>query len=449
VIGRPHRVALAVGEPHEARLLGILEDPAFQVAGRGVTVSRFCSSVREVREAIEHTEAVDAILLSSTLQALPVATVREIVQSRRPLVLLVPDAAMSRWTDELGVPVAGLSATSAELAAALGLALLDQRPAHQRPRRGRARDVRAPSASATTPAHRARAVSGTHRCEVVTVTSAEAPEGKTSAVAVPLAYALGHVAPTVLLDVNSRGSGVEFHLAVDPAHGLPELGRRALHPDGSWHLDFEDEDAWRMALEAELQPMGSADQGRVGCGISVPSYRQYLTEQVLERAVATLRRSRRFVVLDGSGGGWLPGDAALDRAALLLADRLLVVVRPDEEGIQRARRLLASWPRRDRIGLVLNHLGLPGTGESVGSIEYVLDAPVVAALPFDARHVAAARAHHHPVVCEPGARLSEPILALAMRLAGGGSIRLPAAPAVLSPSPWWRRLPLAAASLVR
>src|SRR5262249_2373149 len=148
-------------------------------------------------------------------------------------------------------------------------------------------------------------------------------------------------------------------------------------------------------------------------GISVPAYRQYLTPQILERAVSTLRATRRFVVLDGSGGGWLPGDTPLDRASLLLADRILIVLRPDEGGIQRTVRLLCEWPRKERIGLVLNQTGLPGTGEPIGAIEHLLDAPVVAVLPFDARHVAAARARHRPVVCEPGCRLAEPLLALA------------------------------------
>jgi hypothetical protein len=254
----------------------------------------------------------------------------------------------------------------------------------------------------------------------------------------------------VLLDVNARGSAIEFHLPVDPARGLPQLGRR-MRESGAWQQAFDDEGAWRAALEAELQSMGPTSQGRVACGISTPAYREYVTGELVERVVGTLRSCHRFIVLDGSGGGWAPGDPDLDRAALHAADRLLVVLRPDEQGIERARRVLgdASSHLRERVGLVLNQVGLPGTDEAVGVVEYTLRAPVVAVLPFDARHVAAARAHHHPVVCEPGCRLSGPLLGLASRLTGGGPIRVP----VSSPSgrglPWWRRLALAPAALFR
>ena len=283
--------------------------------------------------------------------------------------------------------------------------------------------------------------------EVITVSGAETHDGSTS-VAVSLAYALSFADPTVLLDVNPRGSAVEFHLPVDPARGLPQLGRR-LRDGGAWQQTIDD-DAWRAALESELQPMGPSCQGWVGCGISTPAYGEYLSAELLERVVATLRTSHRFIVLDGSGAGWAPGDPDLARAALHVADRLLVVLRPDEQGIERARRVLgdAATHLRERVGLVLNQVGLPGTEEPVGVVEYTLRAPVVAVLPFDAQHVAAARAHHRPVVCEPGCRVSEPLLGLASRLAGGGPMRVP----VSSPGrglPWWRRLVLAPAALFR
>jgi MinD-like ATPase involved in chromosome partitioning or flagellar assembly len=285
--------------------------------------------------------------------------------------------------------------------------------------------------------------------EVITVTGAEAHEGATS-IAVSLAYALGFVAPTVLLDVNARGSGVEFHLPVDPARGLPQLGRR-LRESGAWQQVPDDDGAWQAALEAELQPMGQSGQGRVACGISTPAYHEYLTVSLVERVVATLRTSHRFIMLDSSASGWAPGDPDVDRAVLHAADRLLVVLRPDEQGIERTRRVLgdASSHLRERVGLVLNQVGLPGTDEAVGIIEYTLRAPVVAVLPFDAGHVAAARAAHRPLVCEPGCRLSAPLLGLASRLAGGGPIRVPVSSASDRGLPWWRRLALAPAALLR
>jgi Flp pilus assembly CpaE family ATPase len=126
-----------------------------------------------------------------------------------------------------------------------------------------------------------------------------------------------------------------------------------------------------------------------------------------------------------------------------------LVLRPDEQGISRTKRVLRNWPHRERIGLVLNQIGLPGTDEVVGAIEYELGAPVVASLPFDPHHLAAARVRNRPVVTEPGARLSEPLLALATRLAGGGPIRLPSSPPPKSLVPWWRRLAVGATGVFR
>jgi len=444
----PYRVALAVGEPHEARLLTLLEDPAFAVGGRGCTVTTFCSTIREVREALGRTESIDVVVLSSTLQAVPAATLEALVATGRPLVVTAPDTAAPRWV-ELPVPVLGLDSDAAGLAAAIGDALLGHRSirprtasAPARPAATRGRSAR-PTGSDYT-AQASQPASG----EVITVTSAETHEGTTS-VAVSLAYALSIAAPTVLLDVNARGSAVEFHLPVDPARGLPQLGRR-LRDGGTGQPTFGDESAWRAAVESELQSMGPSGQGRVACGISTPAYREYVTAELLQRVIGTLRSSQRFVVLDSSGGGWAPDDEDIDRTALHAADRLLVVLRPDEQGIERARRVLfdASSHLRERAGLVLNQVGLPGTDEAVGVIEYTLRAPVVAVLPFDAQHVAAARAQHRPFVCEPGCRLSAPLLGLATRLADGGPIRVP----VSSPSQglrWWRRLALAPAALFR
>jgi hypothetical protein len=439
----PHRLALAVGEPHEARLLALLEDPDLQVARRGCTVSVFCSNVREVREALVHTDSVDVMVMSSTLQAVPPATLRELVQIGRPLVLLVPDPTAVQWA-EVTAPVLGLDTDAAALAAAIGEALFGHRPARTpSPRPG---SVRGGTATTETSPPRLKS-------EVITISSAEAHEGCTSAVAVPLAYALSFAGPTVLLDVNSRGSAVEFHLDhVDPARGLPDLGRRMQPTTEQPRPMLDSEEAWNEALESELQPMGLTGQGWVGCGISTQTYREYLTDDLLQRVVATLRASRRFIVLDGSGSGWTPADPALDRAALQLADRVLVVLRPDEQGIERARRILGgdqSTRYRERIGLVLNQVGLPGTDEAIGWIEFELGAPVVASFPFDPIHMAAARAHHRPVLLEPGSRLEKPLLALASRLAGGGPIRLPASPRPSTLTPWWRRLAVGATSLFR
>ncbi len=144
----PYRVALAVGEPHEARLLALLEDPAFGVGGRGCAVTTFCSTVREVREAIGRTDSIDVVLISGTLQAVPAATLEMLVATGRPLVVTAPDPAAPRWM-ELPVPVLGLDSDAAGLAAAIGEAVLGHRS-------GRARTASAAAGPATTRGRSAR-----------------------------------------------------------------------------------------------------------------------------------------------------------------------------------------------------------------------------------------------------------------------------------------------------
>ena len=444
----PCRIALAVGEPHEARLLALLEAAPDPIAGRGCVVSAFCSTVRGVREALGQPDSIDVVVMSSTLQAVSRATLDELVAIGRPLVVVARDASAPGWID-FAAPVINPECDAASLAAAIADALQGRRRAsraHAAAERSPARSSRTHRKTGveTTAKDAVRATSG----EVITVTSAESPEGKTT-VAVSLAYALSFAGPTALLDVNARGSAVEFHLPVDPARGLPQLGRRT-REGGGWKSAFEDDQAWRAAIDAELQPMGADGHGQVACGVSTLAYREHLTDALLERVIATLRSSHRFIVLDGSGGGWGPADPPIDRAALHAADRLLVVLRPDEQGIERTRRVFdASVNQRhlERIGLVLNQVGLTGTDEVIGAIEYRLQAPVVAVLPFDAVHLAAARAQHRPAVCEPGCRLSTPLLDLAARLAGEDRSACRSALLRPGPAPWWRRLAMVPAAV--
>jgi hypothetical protein len=52
-------------------------------------------------------------------------------------------------------------------------------------------------------------------------------------------------------------------------------------------------------------------------------------------------------------------------------------------------------------------------------------------------------------VCEPGCRLSAPLLGLAGRLAGGGPLRVPVDDPTAPPRTPWRRLAAAATALLR
>ena len=160
------------------------------------------------------------------------------------------------------------------------------------------------------------------------------------------------------------------------------------------------------------------------------------------------RERYRYIFLATSGSGWTVDDPPVDQLALQLADRILLVVRPDVEGITLAARALQDWPHRDKVHLVLNQVGLP---EQVPrrDVEGKLKAPVVAALPFDPWKVAEARARNRPVVTQRGCRLAAPLIDLAGRIADG---RIELAPDELprvSREPWWQRLPLAVTGALR
>jgi hypothetical protein len=167
-----------------------------------------------------------------------------------------------------------------------------------------------------------------------------------------LAFATGVLdSRTVLLDASTRVGSVEFHLGANPALNLAMLARRA--------EEAEDPAAWEVLLESDLQPMGAPSQGRVLCGITKPALRTRVTGAAFASVVGALRERFRFVFLVGSGSGWTVDDPEVDRLALQVADRILLVVRPDVQGVTLARRALQDWPARDRVHLVLNQVGLP------------------------------------------------------------------------------------------
>jgi hypothetical protein len=76
--------------------LVLVEDAAFQVDGRACAVTTFCSTKYAKYAKRGRTDSIDAVVMSSSLQAVPLATLRELVQIGRPLVLLVPDPAAAR-----------------------------------------------------------------------------------------------------------------------------------------------------------------------------------------------------------------------------------------------------------------------------------------------------------------------------------------------------------------
>jgi hypothetical protein len=123
--------------------------------------------------------------------------------------------------------------------------------------------------------------------------------------------------------------------------------------------------------------------------------------------VQALRERYRYIFLATSGSGWTVDDPDIDQLALRMADRILVLVRPDVEGITLARRALQDRPRQQQVHVLLNQVGVPDQ-VSRRDVEAKLLAPVVAELPFDPWKVAEARARNRPVVCQRGCRLGPP-----------------------------------------
>lgn len=432
-MGLPIRVAIACPE-REAELWAMVEDPEFTVDGRTCAFAGPCASVAELREALA-SGAADVVLVSATLNAIPFETLRGLAGVRR-MVVLAPDESTERW-QEFESPVLGLDPDRTELAEAIADALIRGRRGRQPSNFARPETPQQPSATSTVVV--SGWGSGEPGSEVIAVTKPYRGHGVTL-VATSLAFATGvRECLTVLLDLNTRSGSVEFQLGVNPARNAAQLARRA--------EEVQQTDVpWDALLQSELQPMGPPSYGQVLCGITKLSQRSQLTETSLKRLVQALRERYRFIFLATSGSGWTVDDPEIDQVALQMADRILVVVRPDVEGITLARRALQDWPRDQQVHLVLNQVGLPDQ-VSRRDVEAKLLAPVVAELPFDPWKVAEARARNRPVVCQRGCRLAPGLINLANRIVGGRIELPPDEPA--RTNAWWHRLPVAVTGALR
>jgi Flp pilus assembly CpaE family ATPase len=175
-------------------------------------------------------------------------------------------------------------------------------------------------------------------------------------------------------------------------------------------------------------------------GVPRPGMRARVRADWYESLVEALAERFPFVVLDTAGGGWSAADGEIDGASLRLADRILLVIRPDVHGVALAREALDAWKgSRDRIGLVLNQVG-PRGREAAAEIGMVLGLDVLAVIPSDPRGVEEARRRRRPIVCQRNAKATAPLLDLAARLRGGRPIVLPPDVEPAATTSWWRRL---------
>src|SRR5258708_34087469 len=114
----PLRLALAIDDPRrEAALLSLVQDVSFRVDGRRCEVSELCASVRDAWAAAAG-DAVDAMVVASTLNALPSATLRDLARLGRSIVWLASDPLADRW-DQFPVPVVSTEPDAAALMDAL------------------------------------------------------------------------------------------------------------------------------------------------------------------------------------------------------------------------------------------------------------------------------------------------------------------------------------------
>ena len=431
--GNALQVALAIDVPdREAALIRIVHDPSFTVGTRSCEVAKLCASIRDLEHVIELGVA-EVVVVASQLNATPYPNLVALAHRRVRLVVMAPDPADRQWDDFPGGLVIGTEPTPELLAKALAgdraaVAGWRQRQATQ----GRAWSsghppvVRGAVGARTAP--NADKPSTARRGTVVAIAGAYQPSGKTL-VSVGLTFALGVPGPAVLVDADMRFGTTPFTLGVSNGKNLCQLVDRQL----------DSADAWDVALAAELQPMREPSQAMVLAGVPRPSMRGRVSEAFYERLVEALAERFPFVVLDTSGEGWAAADSSIDAVSLRLADRILLVIRPDIHGVALAKEALREWGRRDRIRLVLNQAGARGM-ENRAEIEMVLGLGVVAVIPNDPRGVDAARRRRRPIVCQSKATAAGPLLDLATRLHGGGPIVLPPDAEPAGGPSWWRRL---------
>lgn len=397
--GRVIRLVAGLGEPErEQRIL-----QALNRNGRIADVER-CLSGDQLVACVE-AHHVDAVLLADDLHRLSAETFAALRRSRVPLVVLSIRPDDPRWARS-PVTVLPMATEPSDVLAAV-VAAVDGggwRPA-ERP------DVEDDPPETTAQLERETALA------LIAVASGHGSPGR-SFLALNLAYVLGAVAPTILVDADVSGPSLAAYLDLDPTRNLFMLA----------HAEPQTAREWDRAIGEETQPFGSrSPRGFVLCGIPKPEMRAGVSPAFFSHMLEELRNRYRYVVLD-VGADLLGEGVMLHRLTLGASQQVLFVAAADLVGLWHARVGLATLCRSldldaPRVALIINR-HQRRYHHTRTEIEWALGYPVAAVVPEDSARVQTALLAQTPVLLDHGSPAGRAILDLAKRI-HGGTIVLP------------------------
>lgn len=386
------RLGFMPGDPRREQILL----PAFEATD--LYVIERCKSAEELVERARANRATAVLAAGDLLRANGGRTLDELRRMRVPLTLLVSDPESARW-DHVAGTVVEHDAPPSDVIAAVEAAGRGERriPSELRSRT---------SPGPTAPEMSQTAGEGTElasgEATIVAVASGAGSPGRTT-VALNLGAGLGLVADTVVVDADLFGSSVAWHVNANPSRNLYLLttaidGRRA--PETSHE--------WERALGQEVQPLDPrCPHGRVLCGIPKPSLRGAITPQFFKRVIAELGRRYRYIVIDvgvnlqGEGG-------ALHRAALGLADHVLLVGAPTIPGLKRLELALRECTENLKLDPVRLAIALNGYDRrrhhSLKEIAWTFQVPIAVVIPPDSDRFERAIDAQTPAIFTPRRR---------------------------------------------
>jgi MinD-like ATPase involved in chromosome partitioning or flagellar assembly len=403
------RLALLIGT-HE-RVQALL--PALQRSR--FAVSHHFLDAAELLESVER-NVVDLALVSTGPRGVDQTVIAALARNHLPLVVLDSQPHHPRWAGFAGVvllPFASADVVVAGLEAAVRGDRLRQPVEPPIDRDGAAVSTAAPATVvAAQPAPLSDAPLAAP--QVFTVASGYGAPGR-STVAGNLAFLLGQVAPTVLLDADLAApiQAVYFH-----ANTGKNMGTLA-------HARPTEPAEWQSSLARDLQRLNAeSPQGWLLAGLPRPELRARVDAPFLDDLLSALRARFRYVVID-TGAQWLEGDLVV-AVPIQRADRILLVATPDLSSTHRARRALDVVERQvdaETVSVVLNqHRSHRDYDRS--EIEFALGYPLSAVLPFDHAACWRSREERRPLVLQARSPLGRGLVEFAERI-HGGRVELP------------------------